>query len=209
MGQSATTTADAALSDEWLSRTNGVETFYAGLRDRFEPGKPLWITETADAACGGNPWASTFLDSFRYLSQLGSMAQRGVQVVTHNTLDASDYGLLDENTLVPRPNYWSALLWRKVMGTTAMSSERFTLTAKSLSSTHVQLNGKQLDLGADDVLPPLHGVQVPSGTTIFAPASITRFPLKSFERNTTRIILGCGNCGSNLLPSRSTQSLSE
>ena len=62
---------------------------------------------------------------------------------------------------------------RKVMGTTAMSSERFTLTAKSLSSTHVQLNGKQLDLGADDVLPPLHGVEVPSGTTMFAPASIT------------------------------------
>ena len=54
-----------------------------------------------------------------------------------------------------------------------MSSERFTLTAKNLSSTHVQLNGKQLDLGADDVLPPLHGVEVPSGTTIFAPASIT------------------------------------
>lgn len=121
MGSEATTTADAALSNEWLSRTEKVEAFYAGLRDRFEPGKPLWITETADAACGGNPWASTFLDSFRYLNQLGTMAQRGVQVVAHNTLDASDYGLLDENTYAPRANYWAALLWRKLMGTTVLN----------------------------------------------------------------------------------------
>jgi hypothetical protein len=121
LGAKDLTTADAALSNEWLSRTNTVEVFYANLRDRFEPGKPLWITETADAACGGNPWASTFLDTFRYLNQLGSMAQRGVQVVMHNTLDASDYGLLDENTLIPRPNYWAALLWRNLMGTTVLN----------------------------------------------------------------------------------------
>jgi heparanase 1 len=36
--------------------------------------------------------------------------------VMHNTLAASDYGLLDEKTLTPRPNYWGALLWRKLMG---------------------------------------------------------------------------------------------
>jgi heparanase 1 len=122
LGAQATTTSAAALSDDWLSRTNGVERFYAGLRDRFTPGKPLWITETADAACGGNPWGSTFLDSFRYLNQLGSMARQGVQVVAHNTLDASDYGLLDENTLAPRPNYWAALLWRRLMGTTVLEA---------------------------------------------------------------------------------------
>jgi hypothetical protein len=33
---------------------------YVNLRDRFEAGKPIWLTETADAACGGNPWAYTF-----------------------------------------------------------------------------------------------------------------------------------------------------
>jgi hypothetical protein len=35
----------------------------------------------------------------------------------HNTLAASDYGLLDGTTLQPRPNYWGALLWRRLMGT--------------------------------------------------------------------------------------------
>ena len=122
MGASATTTPGAALSEEWLSRADRIEAFYAGLRDQFESGKPLWITETADAACGGNPWASTFLDSFRYLDQLGRMSKRGVQVNIHNTLASSDYGLLDENTLAPRPNYWAALLWRKFMGTTVLDA---------------------------------------------------------------------------------------
>jgi hypothetical protein len=116
MGAAAQTTAAAALSEEWLSRTDGVEAFYAGLRDKFVPGKPLWITETADATCGGNPWGSTFLDSFRYLDQLGRLAKRSVQVIAHNTLASSDCGLLDEDTLTPRPDYWTALLWRRLMG---------------------------------------------------------------------------------------------
>jgi Glycosyl hydrolase family 79, N-terminal domain len=109
-------TPEAALSEEWLSRTDRTLSFYLTLRDKFEPGKPIWLTETAEAACGGNRWAATFLDTFRYLDQLGRLAKAGVQVVMHNTLAASDYGLLDEKTLTPRPNYWGALLWRRLMG---------------------------------------------------------------------------------------------
>jgi hypothetical protein len=122
----AGTTPAAALSAEWLSRTAKVEEFYAGLRDKFLPGKPIWLTETADTACGGNPWGSTFLDSFRYLNQLGILAQKGVQVVAHNTLASSDYGLLDESTFTPRPNYWSAVLWRRLMGTTVLNPGQST-----------------------------------------------------------------------------------
>ncbi|HVT54200.1 MAG TPA: hypothetical protein VHE77_21665, partial [Dongiaceae bacterium] len=81
-------------------------------------GTPIWLTETADTVCGGNPWAKTFLDNFRYLDQLGRLAQAGVQVVMHNTLCASDYGLLDEASFLPRPNYWAALLWGRLMGET-------------------------------------------------------------------------------------------
>ena len=86
MAPGAQTTADAALSEAFLARTDTVYAFYAKLRDQYQPGKPIWITETADAACGGNPWASTFLDTFRYLDQLGRLAKRGVAVVFHNTL---------------------------------------------------------------------------------------------------------------------------
>lgn len=111
-----------ALSEDWLSRTDAALAVYRGLRDAFEPGKPIWLTETADAACGGNPWDATFLDTFRYLDQLGRLARAGVQVVMHNTLAASDYGLLEETTFRPRPNYWAALLWHRLMGTTVLEA---------------------------------------------------------------------------------------
>jgi hypothetical protein len=111
---------DEVLSEEWLSRTDRTLSFYRTLRDGFEPGKPVWLTETANAACGGNPWDATFLDTFRYLDQLGRLAKSGVEVVMHNTLAASDYGLLDEKDFEPRPNYWGALLWHRLMGRTVL-----------------------------------------------------------------------------------------
>jgi hypothetical protein len=121
MGPQMQTTPDQALSEQWLRRTDETLGAYRMLRDEFEPGKPIWLTETAEAACGGNPWANTFLDSFRYLDQLGRLARQGVQTVMHNTLAASDYSLLDEtNDFAPKPNYWAALLWRRLMGTTVL-----------------------------------------------------------------------------------------
>jgi hypothetical protein len=119
---SGTSAPDEALSEERLSGTDEVLDFYRSARDRLAPGKPIWLTETAEAACGGNRWDGSFLDTFRYLDQLGRLATKGVQVVMHNTLAASDYGLLDERTLVPRPNYWGALLWRKLMGNGVLDS---------------------------------------------------------------------------------------
>jgi hypothetical protein len=116
------TTAAEALSEQWLQRTDETLAFYRSVRDQFTPGTPFWNTETADAACGGNPWAGSFLDTFRYLDQLGRLARAGVQVVMHNTLAASDYGLLDETTFRPRPNYWGALLWHRLMGTTVLDA---------------------------------------------------------------------------------------
>ena len=216
LGAATQTTAAAALSDDWLARSGEITAYYAKLRDQFLPGKPLWVTETADAACGGNPWASTFLDTFRYLVQHGDLARRGVEVIAHNTLASSDYGLLDEHTLAPRPNYWATLLWRRLMGETVLdpgpapaphlflyahclrgtpggvallvintdreasqtldlgtAAERYTLSARDLLDTQVQLNGRELALGANDALPELTGEPTDPGRLSFAPASIT------------------------------------
>lgn len=106
-----------ALTNSWLSKTELALSYYQGLRDKYNPGAPIWLTETAEAACGGNPWAVTYLDCFRYLEQLGRLAKKGVQVVMHNTLARSEYALLDSDTHNPRPNYWAALLWNRLMGT--------------------------------------------------------------------------------------------
>ena len=111
-----------ALSDDWLMRTTLDYAYYKKLRDQFEPGKPMWLTESGEAACGGDPWAATYLDSFRYLNQLGALAKVGVRSVMHNTLAASDYAVVDEESMMPRPNYWAALLWRKMMGSTVLEA---------------------------------------------------------------------------------------
>jgi heparanase 1 len=229
MGASSQTTAAAALSQDWLSRPEKIGAFYSDLRERFEPAKSLWITETADAACGGNPWASTFLDTFRYLLQHASLAQRGVKVIMHNTLASSDYGLLDENTFAPRPNYWAALLWRRLMGATVLDpntspipnvyvyahclqnhpggvallvinadrqqvqevalpsdAERYTLTAKQLQDTSVQLNGKTLQLKKDGDLPQFLGQSTRAGRVSFAPTSITFLEIANADNSNCR-----------------------
>jgi heparanase len=122
MGPGLGTTAADALSEPWLAQTEKVFDFYNALHARYAPGTPIWITETADAACGGNPWASTFLDTFRYLDQKGRLAKRGVQAIFHNTLASSEYGLLDQSDFRPRPNYWAALLWRRLMGNVVLDA---------------------------------------------------------------------------------------
>jgi len=58
----------------------------------------------------------------RYLDQLGRLAKQDVRVVAHNTLVASDYGLLNDQAFTPKPNYWGALLWRRLMGTTVLDA---------------------------------------------------------------------------------------
>ncbi len=110
-------TAESVLTSEWLSKTEKGLDFYQQSRDKYNPNAPIWLNETAEAACGGDPLASTYVDTFRYLEQLGRLAKKGVQSVMHNTLARSEYALLDHDTHNPRPNYWAALLWGKLMGT--------------------------------------------------------------------------------------------
>jgi hypothetical protein len=56
-----------------------------------------------------------------------------------NTLAASDYGMLDPNSFTPRPNYWSALLWRRLMGTTVLDAGRSPASSLHLYA-HCLLN---------------------------------------------------------------------
>jgi hypothetical protein len=108
------------LTSEWLDRDLTVYNFYAKERDAYLPGKDLWLTETGEGSCGGDTWAAQFADSFRLLDQFGSLAQKSVKSVMYNTLASSDYGMLNEETLEPRPNYWAALLWKRTMGTRSL-----------------------------------------------------------------------------------------
>lgn len=111
------TSRDKALSPEWITKTDKAYSFFQPIVQKYMPDADIWITETAQAAGGGDPWANTFVDVFRYLYQNGSLAQKGVDVLFHNTLAASEYSLIDQDTHDPNPNYWAALLWQRLMGT--------------------------------------------------------------------------------------------
>jgi hypothetical protein len=54
-----------------------------------------------------------------------------------------------------------------------LPSSRYTLSAKDLLGESVELNGSQLKLGAQDVLPKMTGKPAPAGPLALAPASIT------------------------------------
>ncbi|MEJ6010106.1 hypothetical protein [Novosphingobium aquae] len=121
-GTDVTTSEADALTESWLARADQAQSFYRNVREKVAPGAPIWITEMAQTACGGDRWSSTFVDTFRYVDQLGRLAKQDVSIVFHNTLAASDYALIDDRTWLPRPNYWAALLWRRTMGTKVLDA---------------------------------------------------------------------------------------
>ena len=110
--------AEDAHTDAYLdvARQNAVG--HAALRDKYVPNGQMWVTESGDAGGGGNTWASTYLDVLRTLVELGSFATVSDGIIFHNTLASSDYGFLKHGSFEPRPNYFAALLWTKLMGTT-------------------------------------------------------------------------------------------
>ncbi len=109
--------AHEATSEEYLGVFADYCKTYLPLRDKYtDPEAELWVTESGDAAGGGNTWASTYLDVIRTLNELGGFATMANGVIFHNTLASSDYGFLARDTFEPRPNYFAALLWTRLMG---------------------------------------------------------------------------------------------
>lgn len=83
------------------------------------PAAEVWLGETGPAQCGGEPGLSDrFISSLWWLHHLGTAAQHGQQVVVRQTLIGSTYGLIDDATLQPNPDYWASVLWKRLMGTT-------------------------------------------------------------------------------------------
>lgn len=110
--------ADKTLSEEYLNVAPATARFYRDIRDEWAPGTQMWVTEAGDAGGGGDTWASTFMDVFRTLNELGTFATITDGIIFHNTLTSSDYGYLDRRTHLPRPNFWAVTLWNRIMGTT-------------------------------------------------------------------------------------------
>ena len=113
---------EAILSEQYLAVAANCARQYVGRRDKYVPGGQMWVTESGDAGCGGNTWASTYCDVPRTLNELGEFCTVTDGIIFHNTLASSDYGYLKHGTFVPRPNYFAVLLWNRLMGSTCYHS---------------------------------------------------------------------------------------
>ncbi|XP_074572550.1 heparanase-like protein 2 [Curcuma longa] len=86
------------------------------------PWSTAWVGESGGAYNSGSRRVSNkFLNSFWYLDQLGMASKYNTKVYCRQTLIGGNYGLLDTSTFIPNPDYYSALLWHRLMGKRVLS----------------------------------------------------------------------------------------
>lgn len=111
--------------------------FVEDRRDAHAPGTPVWLGETGNAQCGGEPGVSdAFAGSLWWVDQLGLVARRGQPVMVRQTLSGSNYGLLDDATLRPNPDYWASWLWRRLVGTRVLDARRVAGSTRVRAYAH-------------------------------------------------------------------------
>ncbi|POO01329.1 Glycoside hydrolase [Trema orientale] len=82
-----------------------------------------WVGEAGGAYNSGrNLVTNAFVFSFWYLDQLGMAAAHDTKTYCRQSLIGGNYGLLDTDNFVPNPDYYSALLWHRLMGRNVLST---------------------------------------------------------------------------------------
>ncbi|QCD80594.1 heparanase 1 [Vigna unguiculata] len=82
-----------------------------------------WVGEAGGAYNSGHHLVSdAFVYSFWYLDQLGMSAVYDTRTYCRQSLIGGNYGLLNTNTFMPNPDYYSALLWHRLMGGRVLST---------------------------------------------------------------------------------------
>ncbi|TYJ16958.1 hypothetical protein E1A91_A09G017400v1, partial [Gossypium mustelinum] len=80
------------------------------------------VAQTYKALHGGaKDLSPTFADGFWYLDQLGMASTYNHKVFCRQTLIGGNYALLNTTTSIPNPDYYGALLWHRLMGSTVLA----------------------------------------------------------------------------------------
>ncbi|KAL1539456.1 heparanase [Salvia divinorum] len=91
--------------------------------ERHSPWAGAWVGEAGGAYNSGGRYVShSFVDGFWYLDQLGMTAKFNHKVFCRQSLIGGNYGLLNTATFIPNPDYYGALLWHRLMGTSVLST---------------------------------------------------------------------------------------
>ncbi|GAV82086.1 Glyco_hydro_79n domain-containing protein [Cephalotus follicularis] len=105
-----------------------------------------WVGESGGAYNSGhNLVTNAFVFSFWYLDQLGMSSKYDTKTYCRQTLIGGNYGLLNTATFEPNPDYYSALLWHRLMGRNVLSTS-FSGTKKIRSYTHCAKQSKGITL---------------------------------------------------------------
>ncbi|OMO71980.1 Glycoside hydrolase, family 79 [Corchorus olitorius] len=85
--------------------------------DKFAPWSAPWVSEAGGAYnSGGKDVSRTFADGFWYLDQLGMTSTFNHKVYCRQAFIGGNYAMLNTTTFIPNPDYYSALLWHRLMG---------------------------------------------------------------------------------------------
>ncbi|KAK9060694.1 hypothetical protein SSX86_021400 [Deinandra increscens subsp. villosa] len=105
-----------------------------------------WVGEAGGAYNSGhNLVTNAFVFSFWYLDQLGMSSVYDTKTYCRQTLIGGNYGLLNTTTFEPNPDYYSALLWHRLMGRKVLSTN-FNGTKKIRSYAHCAKESKGITL---------------------------------------------------------------
>ncbi|XP_075662630.1 heparanase-like protein 3 [Castanea sativa] len=105
-----------------------------------------WVGEAGGAYNSGhNLVTNAFVFSFWYLDQLGMASSFDTKTYCRQTLVGGNYGLLNTSTFAPNPDYYSALLWHRLMGNKVLST-RFSGTNKIRAYAHCSKKTKGITL---------------------------------------------------------------
>ncbi|XP_062228225.1 heparanase-like protein 3 [Phragmites australis] len=82
-----------------------------------------WVGEAGGAYNSGHHLVTdSFVFSFWFLDQLGMSAKYDTKSYCRQSLIGGNYGLLNTTTFQPNPDYYSALLWHRLMGTKVLAT---------------------------------------------------------------------------------------
>ncbi|WOL00508.1 heparanase-like protein 3 [Canna indica] len=107
-----------------------------GILKRGGTSATAWVGEAGGAYNSGHHLVTdSFVFSFWYLDQLGMSSTYDTKSYCRQTLVGGNYGLLNTTTFNPNPDYYSALLWHRLMGRKVLSAN-FTGTKMIRAYAH-------------------------------------------------------------------------
>lgn len=163
------TPASQATSEAYLGMAGMCARAFVPYRDKYCPNGEMWVTESGDAGAGGHTWASTYLEVPRELNEFGEFASVTNGVIFHNTLASSDYGYLKHGSFDPRPSYFAALLWTRLMGNTVYATNE-PIREGAHVFAHSRKDGKEgcVYLVINSSMTNTTTVELPKEATVYA-----------------------------------------